>query len=229
MPCLLCVLLLSGVVLAAQGAVPSEPLGEPRDLVILVHGMGRTRFSMRPLQRALEAEGYEVISYGYPSRRARVAELGPGLADRIEREEARADVARVHLVGHSLGNILIRWTLANRRPAKLGRVVMLAPPNQGARWADYFAGSMSWFSKPLTDLTTSPTSTARTLPTPQGVEIGVIAGSRDITVRLPETMLEGQTDHVVVPSGHTFIMRRRIVHRLTIRFLRTGAFLEAPS
>jgi len=204
-----------------------ERAGTPRELVVLVHGMGRTACSMAPVRRALEAAGYEVLNHGYHSRRMTVAEAGSELAAAVATVSLRPEVTRVHFVGHSLGNIVIRWVLANAPPARLGRVVMLAPPNQGARLADRFAGWLSWLSQPLPDLTTASGSAARTLVTPAGVEIGVIAGSYDHTVRLEETFLAGQKERAVVPCGHTFIMRKTRVHQLAVRFLRDGTFGEA--
>lgn len=206
------------------GGTPAAAPSGCRELVVLVHGMGRTPLSMRPLARALEREGYEVLNFGYPSRRNGAEHSARLLAERVALEEGRPEVRRVHLVGHSLGNILIRWMVANERPGKLGRIVMLAPPNQGARRADLAAPWLTWLSRPLPDLTTDPNSLARTIRTPAGVEVGVIAGSHDSTVRLPETHLDAETDHVVVDSGHTFIMRHRAVHELTASFLREGRF-----
>jgi hypothetical protein len=200
----------------------------PHDVVLLVHGMGRTRFSMAPMASALENAGFEVVNFGYPSRSATVADLAEGLARRIAREEAREGVARVHLVGHSLGTILIRWVLANRRPEDLGRVVMLAPPNRGSRRADMAAPWLTWLSAPLPELTTSDTSTVRLIPTPPDVPIGIIAGVHDGTVPVTQTFLDGPClcDHVVVPYGHTFIMRHRLVHELTVSFLTNGSFFD---
>jgi hypothetical protein len=157
-----------------------------------------------------------------------VAELAAGLSRRIEAEEARPDVGRVHLVGHSLGNILIRWVLANERPSRLGRVVMLAPPNRGSHRADLAAPWLSWLSAPLPELTTFDTSTVRTIPTPADVPIGIIAGAHDGTVPVTQTFLDPPClcDHVVVPYGHTFIMRHSLVHRLTVSYLQTGSFFD---
>jgi len=125
----------AGAVVATQVA--------PREMVVLVHGMGRTRCSMNPVRRALEAAGYEVLNHGYHSRRMTVKEAGEALTQRLSQFSERPEITRVHLVGHSLGNIVIRWVIANQHPANLGRVVMLAPPNQGARLADRFAGWLS--------------------------------------------------------------------------------------
>jgi len=211
--------------LAAEAPPPgARPASEPREVVVLVHGMGRTWRSMGPLQAALEASGYEVLNYAYHSRRAGLAEHGGALGERLALDEARPEVTRIHMVGHSLGNIVIRWVLANRRPAKAGRVVMLAPPNQGARLADLAAPWLTWLSRPLPDLTTDPNSAARALATPPGIEIGVIVGSKDHVVRPVDSCLDGQVDHIVISSGHTFIMRKQLVIDLTGRFLRTGSF-----
>ena len=131
----------------------------------------------------------------------------------------------VHFVGHSLGNILVRWTLTRDTvPFSVGRVVMLAPPNQGAAAADRFAGVAGWLLRPLSGLTTDSLATVRTLPEVQGVEIGIIAARDDHTVRFTETHLPEESAHIVVDGGHTFIMRREEVHARTIEFLRTGGF-----
>lgn len=193
--------------------------------VVLVHGMGRTSISMAPLAFALSSRGYAPSRFGYPSRTVEIAAAGRSLADHVRRLVEGRSPSSVHLVGHSLGGILIRWLIAHERPPRLGRVVMLAPPNQGSSVADRIAsGWASRFFRPLPDLTTRPSSMARNIPTPTDIEIGIIAGDRDNKVSVEETHLSGQKDHVVVASGHTFIMARPTVHRLVLRFLETGSF-----
>jgi len=198
------------------------------EIVVLLHGMGRTRRSMAPLAAALRQAGYEVENHPYHSRRHRVEEHGRAFVDHLAGVAARDDVRAIHLVGHSLGNIVIRWALANddgRIPdEKIGRVVMLAPPNGGSSRADLVEPWLAWFSRPLPDLTTRPDSTANTIPPLHGVEVGIIAGSRDPIVKVTETLMAGQIEHIVVPAGHTFIMRNSEVIALTSHFLRTGSF-----
>ena len=186
---------------------------------------------MTPMARALRRAGFDVLNWGYASRRATVPEFGERLAKALAGVEggraAPAGALRpIHFVGHSLGNIVIRWVIANDPPARLGRVVMLAPPNQGSRLADLWAPWLSWFLRPLAELTSDPASTARSIPTPHGVEIGIVAGAQDFKTPPPRTVLAGQADHVVVRAGHTFLMARPTVQVLTVRFLRTGAFSE---
>lgn len=194
------------------------------ELVVLVHGMGRSTFSMRPLAHALEAEGYDVLRFGYSSLCCSIPELGAQLRSALD-ARMTDDVTAVHFVGHSLGNILIRWVLTrDTLPPRVGRVVMLAPPNQGARAADRYAGVAGWLLKPIDDLRTDSLSTVHLLPEIRGVQIGVISARDDRTVQLTETHLEEETAHIVVGGGHTFIMRREDTRARTVEFLRTGAF-----
>ena len=91
--------------------------------------------------RSLERQGYRVVNWGYSSYTDSVPALGEALARDVERDLGGAP--RVHFVGHSLGNVIVRWMLANDAPGRVGRVVMLAPPNQGSaaadRWSPYLA------------------------------------------------------------------------------------------
>jgi pimeloyl-ACP methyl ester carboxylesterase len=135
-----------------------------------------------------------------------------------------ADGARVHFVGHSLGNILVRWVLTHQPPERTGRVVMLAPPNQGSAAADRFTPWVGWFLRPISELRTREGSTVRTLAPLRGVEVGIIAGEFDGKVSTAEAQLPGARDFRVVPAAHTFIMDRRDARALTTRFLRTGRF-----
>lgn len=220
--------------LAAQGGAerPARPARSsrqpetpaPRELVVLAHGMGRTPVSMAPLRRALESEGYEVMSFRYSSYCCTIAEIGEQLRTELARTIGPQHT-RVHFVGHSLGNIVIRYVLTrDTLPPRVGRVVMLAPPNQGAHAANTFAPFAGWLLRPVTELRADTAATVRKLPRVRDVQIGVIAARDDRTVKLPETHLAEETAHVVVGGGHSFIMRREDVKRQLVVFLRTGHF-----
>lgn len=216
-------LLLLAVPLVAPAAVQPRPAAGERELVVLLHGMGRTSASMAPMQAALEAAGFDVLNLGYSSTCCSIAELGETIRAQIATR--RGTHARVHLVGHSLGGIIARWILAQPTPPSgIGRLVMLAPPNQGAQSADFYAPVAEWLLKPIDELRTDANSTVRRLPEIAGVEVGVIAARDDGKVQVAETHVAGEHAHTVVDGNHTFIMRRDDVHRLTIQFLRDGRF-----
>jgi triacylglycerol lipase len=210
---------------ASAVAAARAGVGDTRELVILVHGMGRSPASMWLLGQRLEHDGYRVVRFGYRSTRGNVTQLGEALGRRAA--ERTGDAPRVHFVGHSLGTVVIRSMLAHARPERMGRVVMLAPPNQGAASADRWARWVAWAMPHIRELSTAPQSTARTLALPRGVEVGVIAGARDSKVRVPETYIAGAADHKVVNAFHSWLMNRSDVHRLVVQFLRSGRFSPA--
>lgn len=227
---LVALLLLAAPLRAPAAAHPPlpGPTAPARELVVLLHGMGRTAFSMAPLEEALEAAGFDVLNLGYSSYCCGIAELGERLGKEIA--AARGAHQRVHFVGHSLGGIIARWMLSQPTPpVSAGRLVMLAPPNQGSQSADFYSPFAGWLLEPMAELRTDSTSTVRRLPAPRGIEVGVIAARDDGKVRLAETHLAGETAHIVVEGHHTFIMRRDDVHRLTIEFLRHGRFTPQPN
>ena len=218
-----------GLVLAAvlgAAALPLAAQSAParREVVVLVHGMGRTSRSMLPMAEALEDAGYDVINVGYSSLCCSVAQLGAHVRTELAARR-RPEHRVVHFVGHSLGNIIIRWVLTQDSvPDGVGRVVMLAPPNQGARSADRYAPWLDWLLEPIDELRTDSTATVRTLGRTAQVEIGIIAARDDGKLSVDETHLPEETAHVVVEGSHAFIMRREEVTRLTVAFLRTGRF-----
>ena len=235
------VLLLAGVAMAlaiaavpprvarGQGGRSPADSPAPRELVVVTHGMGRSVLSMWPIKKALEAEGFEVMTFGYSSYCCSIAEIGEQLRADL-RQRIGPQHTRVHFVGHSLGNIVIRYVLTrDTLPPRVGRVVMLAPPNQGAHAANTFASYAGWLLKPVPELMADSGSTVRKLPRVRDVQIGVIAARDDRTVKLPETHLPEETAHLVVAGGHSFIMRREDVKQQTVAFLRTGHFAAATS
>src|SRR5882672_1359638 len=165
-----------------------------RDAVILVHGLGRTRFSMKMLEWTLRRKGYLVINMGYPSTRVPVEEAAKDwLAPRVS--EASEAGGRVHFVTHSLGGIVVRQYLKNHELVNLGRVAMLAPPNQGSELADAFCGS-KWYRR-----TTGPAGqqlgcAASSLPNtlgPANFDSGIIAGDRSLNPRF-SALIPGRDD-----------------------------------
>lgn len=211
------------IALPAQGPEAHDP-SSARELVVVLHGMGRTARSMRPVEDALREAGFDVLNIGYSSYCCSIPQLGDSVRREIEAKRLPTHT-RIHFVGHSLGNIIARWVIAQPdAPPGVGRLVMLAPPNQGALMANRFAPVAGWLLEPIDELRNDSSATVRKIPTPAGVEIGVIAGRDDSTVRLEETHVAGETAHIVVKGNHTFIMREPHVHTLTVEFLRSGRF-----
>ncbi len=236
-PAWLLPLLVPALVFSAGAAEPLEAEPEP-EAVILLHGLGRSARAMRPLASRLSEAGYAVHNVSYPSTELPPEELDVYLHAQVV--GCCRDVRRLHFVTHSLGGLLVRAYLAEHATTRLGRVVMLAPPNGGSEWADLLGDSVPfrWALGPTAaQLGTGADSLPRRLPPPD-FELGVIAGTRRInllgflvvpgqsdgTVSVESARLEGMADFVTVPTSHSLILRSDAAGSQVVEFLRNGRF-----
>lgn len=218
----------------------TDPRRPGQEAVVLLHGLGRTNRSMKPMEKALVAAGYVVYSIQYPSTKKSVEQLADEHLAPLLVECQATEPGKIHFVTHSLGAIVLRQYFINHTLNNVGRIVMLGPPNQGSEVVDKL-GSFTlydWINGPAgQQLGTSSNSLPNQLPVPP-VEFGVIAGNRSINwilstmipgpddgkVSVDRTQSQGMVDFVTVTTAHPFLMRNRKVIALTIAFLRDGSF-----
>ena len=208
-----------------------------KEVVVLLHGLGRSNIAMWRLAGRLEDAGYDVQQVGFSSINTTTDEVIADITQQINSccsNEKRS----VHLVGHSLGGLLIRAYLQENRITNLGRVVLIGTPNSGTGIADHFKGhSLVELLVPIaTSLGTDKESLPNRLEAPY-YPVGVIAGVYDNDrnedylpgrddglVPVESTKLEGMKDFIEVESGHSMMRYNEDVAEQTIHFLRQGEF-----
>jgi len=207
--------------------------GFSREAVLLLHGAWMNSWVMAYLCHALRGEGFAAQALGYRTMRDPLEAHLSRLANRV----AKLEAARVHLVGHSLGGVIVMRYLQRGADRRVGRAVLIGSPVNGCRAAANLAErasgelmmgqSLAVWREPV-DVSVDPR-----------FEIGAIAGTRalglggavtrlpgpnDGVVCLDETKFPALRDHLVVPIGHTLMLMSSRVARQTAAFLKTGAF-----
>jgi hypothetical protein len=104
--------------------------------VLLVHGFGGTKSSLALIARALDARGMTVETMGYPPLRMSVKQLAERLVAEVEKILSATGTDKVHLVGHSLGGVVIAQAIADSRlNGRVDTVITLGSPFRGSPWA----------------------------------------------------------------------------------------------
>ena len=210
-----------------QDSSPSEE----KETVILLHGMGRSRLSMVVLSHRFKQAGYRTLNFPYSQMGSSLNELSDKLKGFIQE---RVNTPRYNLVAHSLGNVIIRNAFRKEWPPGLGRIVMLAPPNQPADLAKRFKKNLIYrLFTGDSGQKLSEEEFYADLPVPE-VDFGVIAGDKgqklsfaepnDGLVAVKETKLEEMKDFIVLQHAHTFIMNCRDTFEHCKSFIETGNF-----
>jgi pimeloyl-ACP methyl ester carboxylesterase len=170
------------------------------------------------------------------------------MADIAERLDAfmaalcagRPSGCTVHLIGHSLGGLVIYRFLERFPRQPRGRVVFLGTPSVDSRAAASVA-QLSWASKLIGPTVAEELLERRERRWNGARELGIIAGTQrvglgqflarfdedcDGTIGVSETKLPGATDHITLPVSHMGMLLSARVARQTGHFLEHGGFIK---
>ena len=216
-------------------------------VVLVLHGLAGSRLLMNSMSRYLKDEGkLQVVSICYPSTREDVDADAAALQRIIA---AMPEVQQIDIVAHSLGCIVVRRFLAMQVAAdakqdpRIGRFVMLTPPNHGAPEA---ARVVAWdttgkIAGPAAQQLTAGFAELEPKLVIPTCEFGILAGGRgddggynplvagddDGVVPLASAKLAGAQDFRLLPVLHVMFPRDEQVQKLTLKFLQEGYFETA--
>lgn len=176
-----------------------------REAVVLVHGLAAVRLVMWPIGKRLRKCGYEVKNHGYFSISKTIPHHATRLGEILDGFEQDPSIEKFHLVTHSMGCIIGRHLLRQKRFEKLGRWVMLAPPNRGSHAARIMSPYLGRFCTPLTQLSDAPDSfvnQVKDFRDTNDVEFAIVEAAYDRVIASSSVPLEGQSEYVVVKSNH---------------------------
>jgi triacylglycerol lipase len=104
--------------------------------VLLVHGFGGDKSSWTLVANALTAEGLSVATMTYAPVGNSVEQLADRLVAEVAKLLSRTGAQQVHLVGHSLGGVIIAQAISDPRlNGRVDTVITLGSPFGGSPWA----------------------------------------------------------------------------------------------
>jgi pimeloyl-ACP methyl ester carboxylesterase len=198
--------------------------------VVCLHGFFRSYKCMIPIGNALRDEGLRVYLWEYPGRKKTIERHAACLVEVLNEIAQQHPGQPIHFVTHSLGGIILRATLSHPdcpNEAKIGRAVLLAPPNKGAALARNFKGSTAvqcLFGSHAGDqlLNYTEEDMCKLGSFPPSMDVMVLAGNKespffktwikepnDGKVTVEETKLPTPHDHRTLFVSHSWIMTSR--------------------
>ena len=209
-----------------------------KETVVLVNGLWLGDAALWLLARHLRRAGFRVYSFSYPSVRQDLRANAARLHDFLTRVSGDT----VHLVGYSLGGVIVRSLFHWHPQQRPGRIVLLGSPQTGNRPAQSMLRSRlgsKLMGRSVSQLVAG-------VPQQWGWparETGIIAGNRSLglgrlvaplatpndgTVAVEETGVPGPYIRLVLPVAHFAMLWTPQVARQVVEFLREGRFRPLP-
>lgn len=207
-------------------AAAGQAEGLSSEVVLLLHGLCGHRLVMWPLAKRLRGAGYRTINWGYRSLTKDIESHAERLLETIQQVAGDSATSKIHIVAHSLGSIITRQALTAGYPSKVGRVVMIGPPNHGSHAATRAARIFGGLSKTLCQIADGADSWVNQMDgsLARRVQVGVIVAGGDLVVARPSTGLAGVQDTTEIPGMHSGILFKSETAQATLQFLRQGKF-----
>jgi pimeloyl-ACP methyl ester carboxylesterase len=210
-------------------------LTPPATHVIYVHGLwlsGRESLFLR--RRLARESGYALHTFSYPTVSSPMAEV----TERLHAFVQKLQPQTLHLIGHSLGGLVIYRFLERYPEQAPGRVVFLGTPSVASR-AAVSAARNRWIAPLVGRCVAEELLREQSRQWQLKRDLGIIAGTQrlglgqffarfdedcDGTIAVSETRMPGATDHITLPVSHMGMMLSARVAKETAHFLERGIF-----
>jgi len=201
--------------------------------VVFVHGLYMTGLELGLLRLRVAQDGFQTHQFHYHTVLEPVRKNAARLADYI----AQLDATRLHLVGHSLGGLVILRMFEMNSKIPPGRIVLMGSPVRGSLAArNMVHRNWGWLlgqsgAEGLAEEHEPVWNRER--------ELGVLVGTagqgfrlthpelpepHDGLVAVQETRISGATDMIELDVHHTGMLFSQEVAEQVIGFLNTGHF-----
>jgi pimeloyl-ACP methyl ester carboxylesterase len=185
--------------------------------VLLVHGFGGTKSSWSVIAQTLSDRGFMVDMIGYSPLGSSVEHLADELVATVERTLSETGADKVHLVGHSLGGVVIAQAIAGGGLVGLvDTVITLGSPFGGSPWAGLLPfGNLLRALRPGSPLLRRLASA----PVPAGVRWLAVTAALDIVVPGPRSVpAQADVETITVDGvGHLgMLVSRRVVRYIVV-------------
>ncbi len=192
-------------------------------ILVCVHGFMRSKSNMNFFEKAFEDIGWKVYLWFYPSRLKTIEEHGQSLTDLLNFIARRHPGSPICFATHSMGGLVVRSAVNHEGcpiEAKIGRAVLIAPPNRGSAYGR-FLNTFETFREiagPYAgrQLMTTPEDGFDSLGQfPSSMQVLVIAGTCGFNLTIPgkndgkvgvsETRLSTPHEFKKIFAGHSWI------------------------
>ena len=210
------------------GTIPYVAEPNVRYPVLLVHGYAATECVWTPLRRALAQAGFgHVVSFYYNSFAADPAAVSAELTHQALRTLAATGAPRIHLVGHSLGGLMVRRALTESAALSVqtANAVTIASPHHGALLARVAPGRCARIMHP------GPRPEPPGVDAPSPVRWLAYYSDADRVVRPASARLDdpryGAANVLIPGAGHLTICRdTRLIRSLVPELIRTETIAD---
>lgn len=211
--------------------------------VYVIHGYANPKEVVGKVYKDLKKAGFVSENYAYPGINEDLDSLGKRLYLDVKSQKFDS----VSFVTHSMGGLVVRAMLkySGLDPdfPLIYRIVMIAPPNQGADIADFFKANEKYrkiLGPNVMKMETDSASYANQLPVPINIEVGIIIGARgkengynifiegdnDGLLKPERTRLGNEKDFIIMKYDHLNLTQKKKPRKRVIEFLRYGEFFD---